>query len=79
MNYSHFASRVFHGFIDDPFISELGPHQSASTASCGGRTSLTLKVSVSRPGRRWMVFLGGLSADDREKLTSTNAAALWGL
>ena len=74
----YMKTRVFHGFIDDPFISEIGPIVGIDRILWGSDfphpEGIGLKARQTLDG-----ILGGLSADDREKLTSTNAAALWGL
>ena len=74
----YMRSRIWHGFIDDPYVSEAVPHIGASQILWGSdfpheeSIGLGAHETISK-------MLAGFSEEDREKIVRGNAAKVWGL
>ena len=64
--------------VRGPAASSCGT-TSASTTSCGSRTSRTWRRSTRAPGRRAEEGAGGVSDEDRRKLLYENAIRVYGM
>jgi len=74
----YMKTRVWHGFIDDPYVSQLGPIIGIDRLLWG--SDFPHPEGIGLKARETLApILSGLSEEDREKVTSTNAAALWKL
>lgn len=74
----YMRTRISHGFIDDPYVSQLGPIIGTDRLLWG--SDFPHPEGIGLKARETIEpILAGLSEEDQTKVTSTNAAALWNL
>ena len=71
-------TRIWHGFIDDPYALMVIPHIGADQTLWG--TDFPHEESVGLGAREIAAkTVGGLPREDQEKVVGGNAAKVWGL
>jgi predicted TIM-barrel fold metal-dependent hydrolase len=74
----YMSHRIWHGFIDDPLLTHALEFVSVDQLLWGSDFPHIRSLGLDTH-ERLPELLGGLSAEDQEKVLNTNAAQLWGL
>ena len=74
----YMRTRVWHGFIDDPYVRELSPYIGPDRLVWGSDFPHPEGIGVHAKGTL-AALIDGMPPETQEKATVSNAATLWGL
>jgi predicted TIM-barrel fold metal-dependent hydrolase len=74
----YMKTRVWHGFIDDPYVREMAPHIGADRLVWGSDFPHPEGIGV-HAKESLTALMDGMPAETQEKAAARNAATLWGL